>query len=228
MALALSYAGTSDVSAPFGGLTATGTLTNVGDLITFLIFCGGTGTPTCTGIAVTGTGAVVGTALTKNYQAAPETNVDYEIWSGVVSTTGSVTFTTSWSTSISSANMIYSAREFTVSGVSNPIWSVTAATTILQAGGGGGTTVKGPSITPSTTNYAYMGHCFPNSTGTAGSTTGFEYDPDGLNGFVMYNPSVAASAIQPTFTQATTNDGFVGVGALVSAAAPGGGLLGFF
>jgi hypothetical protein len=229
MALAISYAGSSDVDSPFGGNSFPFTLTTIGDLVTVMLFAS-TNTVECTGIAITGTGTVKGAALTQNYQAYSTAigPYDMEIWSGIVTGTGSITCTCSFSASISGQGMCYSPREFTVSGVSNPMWSIVDFTTINQPNGAGGTTIKGPSITPPTTNYAYMGYAFGASTVTTGSTSGYEYDTDFIDGFFMYNPSVAASAQQPTFTQATSNNGYSGMGALILAQPPGGGMLEFF
>jgi hypothetical protein len=218
MALVISLAGTAEQDSPFGADDFPATLTNVGDLFTVQLFVYSP-TITCTSIAITGTGTVQGGALTNRYQYTTVFfgGTDIEMWSGIVTGTGTVTVTCTFSASVAGLDVAYSPREFTVSGTANPVWTILDATHLEQASGAGGTTVLLPSITPPAANYAYMGYAYSGSTPTAGSTSGYEYDTDYLNGFWVYNPQCTSSAQQPSFTQPTTNDGFAGMGALILA-----------
>jgi hypothetical protein len=203
--LAVSYAGSSDVDSPFGGLTFPFTLTNIGDLVTVILFC--SANFTCTGMTVSGTGTVVGAAFTNVFQTF-STGLgpyDIEIWSAIVTGTGSITVTTTMSGNVSSQNMSFSPREFTCTSPTHAQWLITDIATLNQAPGGGGTTIAGASITPPVANFAFM------------SYAGFEYDTDFILGYYMYNPTPGTGTVQPTFTQATTNAGYFGISALIQA-----------
>jgi hypothetical protein len=215
--LTISYAGSAAVDAPFMSNTFPGTLVNVGDLMTVQLF-GGFVNTFFTSIIVTGTGAVQGGGLSPYYQYYNAgTTYEMEMWAGIVTTTGSVTFTCNPSGQASSS-VSYSPREFTTTAPTTTRWGISQQTFISQASGAGGTTVLFPSITPPYSGCAYAGYVGSGSAPTAGSTSGYEYDSDYLDGYFVYNPACSAAAQQPTMTQATTNDGYSGIGVIITAA----------
>jgi hypothetical protein len=115
MALVISLAGTAEQDSPFGADDFPATLTNVGDLFTVQLFVYSP-TITCTSIAITGTGTVQGGALTNRYQYTTVFfgGTDIEMWSGIVTGTGTVTVTCTFSASVAGLDVAYSPREFTV------------------------------------------------------------------------------------------------------------------
>jgi RHS repeat-associated protein len=124
---------------------------------------------------------------------------DEEIWYGKVATAGASTITATWSASVASQPIEYSAQEFSASTGTGTTWAVDHTGTLNNTVSS--TTTTYPSLSPSSTGELYFGYLTDNSA-TGGSTTGFTYDTTAVSNQVTFNPSVSSpSAYQPTGTQ---------------------------
>jgi hypothetical protein len=219
MALTISSSATGvDVDQGYpGSAVITATLANVGDLVSILVFGGFTSSTYITSWATSGTGAVAGGMTGQRTYGTGFFGGDLELWTGVVTATGSTTFTATYTASIASQLTLYWLQQWTT-GVPT-IWSIGTLQVLNQAYGGGGTTVLYPSITPAVAGELYLGYVATNSAPSAGSTSGYLYSWDFNNGYWVSNPACSAGTQQPSLTQATTNDGYTSIGALITATA---------
>ncbi len=133
---------------------------------------------------------------------------EYEIWFGVVTSTGSspITFTLSGSTSMTAE---YEAQEFTAGLGSGTTWSPDTTghfETVSSA------TVTYPSLTPAGAGELYYGFADMPTAPAAGMTSGFTYFTTADANQTAYNPAAGSGAVQPTSTQ-----GSAGVSSAVAA-----------
>ncbi len=123
---------------------------------------------------------------------------EYEIWYGVVTSTGtsSITFTLSGSNTGFVAE--YEAQEFTAGLGAGTTWSLdtTGHQETVSS-----TTVTYPSLMPAAAGELYYGFADMPSTPSAGSTTGFTYFTTADANQTAYNPAAGSGLLQPTSTQ---------------------------
>ena len=123
---------------------------------------------------------------------------EYEIWYGVVTSTGSspIMFTLSGSNAGFVAE--YEAQEFTAGLGSGTTWSLD---TTGHQENASSTTVTYPSLTPAGAGELYYGFADMPSTPAAGSTAGFTYFTTADSNQIAYNPDAGSGSVQPTSTQ---------------------------
>ena len=123
---------------------------------------------------------------------------DFEIWTGVVSSTGSSTVTVSFSGSVASDGVELTGQEFSAASGSSTTWGLDTGAGVSNSSS---TTVTFPTLTPSGSGELYFGFAQVDNTGSAGSTSGFTYDVTSpAENVVTYDPNVSAAAT-PTASQ---------------------------
>ena len=143
---------------------------------------------------------------------------EYEIWYGVVTTTGSTSITYTLSGSIGSQVSEYEAQEFTTSLGAGTTWSVD--TTGSQENTSS-TTVTYPSLTPTAAGDLYYGFVDLPNPPLAGTTPGFvgNYSTTADANQVTYDPDCGSGSVQPTASQSSAA-GTSALAALFVAHAP--------
>lgn len=200
--VAISTAATPSVTsyADPGTATFTSTLHNIGDCIVIPMFGGFTQTTVVNSFATSGTGAVKSSNGSNSLQKAigfwnTEATFDMELWWGVVTATGSTTFTATYSASLNGND--YLPIELTTAHPTATLWQCYATNTINQ--GTATSTGTCPSIAPPAAGAFYVGYVGASGvTTSAGSTSGYSYVNDGGDGEFMYNPACTGSAQAPT------------------------------
>jgi hypothetical protein len=211
-----------------GSATFTATLLNVGDIVVLPMFGGYT--TEVESWAVTGTGGVTspngpGTLYQSIEYFSVPNGFDMELWYGIVTATGSATFTATYSAALDGTG--YLLQEWTTASPAHTLWTVLPQAAVVEYNGTVvGTTVAYPSVTPPAAGAAYVGYATANSTLTAGTTSGYTWANDGGNGEYCLNAACTAATQSPICTQATANDGYGSIGALVLASpTPQNGLI---
>ena len=122
---------------------------------------------------------------------------DLEIWSGVVTITGSATVLVTFSASVSSIHTALADQEFTASTGSSTPWSLDTAAGLANTSS---TTVTLPPLTPAVTPELFFGYSAVANTGSAGTTSGFTYTVTSDADVVVTATNVTAP-VQPTAKQ---------------------------
>jgi hypothetical protein len=222
--LAISTAGTQHVTtyADPGTASFTYTCANIGDIVMLMMFGGFTPASNfTTAWATSGTGAcksVNGANTLQQNIAYNNTGAgfDNEMWWGIVTATGSTTFTGTYNGGTLNGND-YLLQEFTTSSPTATLWTVYGSTT-QNTLSPAGTTVTWPSITPPCANAAYVGYlCCLSSTVAAGSTSGYTYTNDGGDGEFLVNPACTTAAQAPTAIQSSSGGNYGAMAALILA-----------
>ena len=182
----------------------------VGDLMTLAIkVC----SSTITVSSVSGGGVTSWARAVGPYAAYKHTDV--EIWTGVVSASGSSTITVGFSASVRSVYTGLAAREFSASTGTSTTWAIDTGAGISNASS---STVTFPDLSPSGMGELYFGYGAAANTGSAGTTPGFTYATTADADVVTYDTDVSA-AVQPSAKQRPAGvSGAVAV--LVSATGP--------
>jgi hypothetical protein len=127
---------------------------------------------------------------------------DTEIWVGTITSTGSSTFTVSYSQSVSAANIDLAAQEFTAGLGTNTHWS--RDTGAGQDNLGSSFSVAFPSLHPSAPRELYFGYAWVPATASTGSTSGFTYGVTADSNLIAFDPNVSAT-VSPVGSQTESN-----------------------
>ena len=190
----ISPVGTTVSQTGTGITTLTGVdPVNVGDL---LVAVDEQNDNTLTATSVSGGGVTTWTRAIQ-YVGVMEPR-EYEIWYGVVTSTGSSTITFHLSGSNTGFVAEYEAQEFTAGLGSGTTWSFDTANHQENAAS---TTVTYPSLTPAGAGELYYGFADMPSTPTGTGTAGFTFFTTADANQTAYNADAGAGAVQPTSTQ---------------------------
>ncbi|HEU5001560.1 MAG TPA: IPT/TIG domain-containing protein, partial [Actinomycetota bacterium] len=143
-----------------------------------------------------------------------------ELWWGVVTTAGSSTINVAYSIPPSSSTATsLDLQEFSSSAGASTVWSVDATGKVDN--GVASTTLRYPSLSPSSSSELYWGYLAVPGSLNAGATPGCSYQYDARSNQVVYCPSVS-STIAPTASSSSQT--YSSIGMLVQASTQGGGL----
>jgi len=145
---------------------------------------------------------------------------EYEIWYGVVTSTGpSLTITFHLSGSNTGSVAEYEAQEFTAGLGSGTTWSLDTANHQETVSS---TTVTYPSLTPAGAGELYYGFADMPSPPTGTGTSGFTFFTTADTNQTAYDPAAGSGAVQPTSTQDSAGpSSVVAAFFMVHAPAPG-------
>jgi large repetitive protein len=161
--------------------------TAIGHLLFLTVACD-TATTTVSATSVSGGGVTTWTKVA-GHAIFSASNVNLELWMGVITATGSQTITVTWSASATGHYL--GAQEFS-SSLASPVWGVDGGGQILN--NASSTAVTYPTRVASATGELYAGFAFVAGTGsTSGATSGYTVQLDGLGNPFIYNPSVSGS-----------------------------------
>ena len=208
-ALSISTTGSLATNAGAGVTTLSVSPQHVGDAFVLGIKLNSS---TVSASSISGGGATW-TRLKKSADSAQGRTV--ELWLGSISTTGASTITVTFSGSVSSTAVEFTAQEYTNGGGSSTAWSEDVAG--QSQNDTSSTAVNFPSLAPNTSSgELYVGFARPQNTASAGSSPGFTYDLTPTVGDIYtFNPDVVTS-VSPSTPQAPAGQS-VAVGALLTA-----------
>jgi len=183
--MTISAVGSTLTDSGFGDFTIGLTPTNVGDIYVMGVYANST-IPECTGIS--GGGVTTWHQIVRNNNSV----VDIELWWGVLTSTGSLTATATFSGS--SGFTAFAAQEFGTGGL--PSWSVDVSG--LANGSGSDFVTHLPSLTPAGANELYVGASFGASYSGSGLPSGYTLAGDGAP-YYIYNPDCSGSEQEPSY-----------------------------